>query len=514
MGRWRELLPSNLLEVSASRLPHKVVARHGARSLTYAELEQRSNQLARALLAAGVEKSEPVAILLPNCLEYTEAYYGINRAGAAYLPMLTRLTPDEIAYQLSDSGATAVVTDAAYATMLAEHGIELPKLPRNRWLVIGDERPVGTVDYADAVFGQSVDPPDVSVVDTDIASIRYTSGTTGRPKGSVNVHRNWYVVQLNMVASWQVTQDDVTLGNGPFSHVAGTMGMVHVAAGGSFVVHDKFDAATTVRAIASQGVTDIFMVPTQYTMVLDRLVDEPVDTSSLRLLISAAAPMTKDLKRRVLAAFPGAALHEFYSATETPMITELMPGEQMDKLGSVGQVRYGCAVRILDDDLREMSQGDVGQIWVSGPSLHTGYHNRPDANAESIHGDWMTVGDMGYLDQDGFLFLVDRRKDLIITGGLNVYPTEVEEVLVQHPGVNEVAVYGVPEPTWGEQVCAACVPSPGAEPDQQELITWARRRLADYKTPRVVHFVDELPRSSTGKVLRRELRRISEAAGG
>lgn len=438
---------------------------------------ERSNQLAHALLAAGVQRGDPVAILLPNCVEYMEAYYGINRAGAAYLPMLTRLTPDELAYQLSDSGATATVLGAGYAAALVEHGVDLPKLPRHQW-------------------------------------IRYTSGTTGRPKGSVNVHRNWYVVQLNMIASWQVTQDDVTLGNGPFSHVAGSMGMVHVAAGGSFVVHDRFDADETLRAIAEDRITDIFMVPTQYAMVLDRLSQEPADTSSLRLLISAAAPMTKDLKRRVLAAFPSADLHEFYSSTETPMITELMPGEQMTKLGSVGQVRYGCAVRILDDDLREVTPGEVGQIWVSGPSLHTGYHNRPDANAESIRGDWMTVGDMGYLDEDGFLFLVDRRTDLIITGGLNVYPTELEETLVQHPDVSEAAVYAVPDSTWGERVCAACVPSRGADLDEQTLIGWCRRRLADYKCPRVVQLVDELPRSSTGKVLRRELRRTAEAAGG
>lgn len=514
MGRWRELLPSNLLEVSANRLPDKPVVRHGSRTLTYAQLEQRANQLAHALLAAGVEKGDPVAILLPNCVEYMEAYYGINRAGAVYLPLLTRLTPDEVTYQLADSKATAAVIGGAYAAALVEHGVELPNLPKRRWLVLGDQRLEGTVDYAEAICEQPVVPPDVPVVDTDIASIRYTSGTTGRPKGSVNVHRSWYVVQLNMVASWQITQDDITLGNGPFSHVAGTMGMVHVAAGGSFVVHDKFDAAETVRAVADDRITDIFMVPTQYTMVLDRLAQEPADTSSLRLLISAAAPMTKDLKRRVLAAFPGAVLHEFYSATETPMITELMPREQMTKLGSVGQVRYGCAVRILDDDRQEVAPGEIGQIWVSGPSLHVGYQNRPDANAESTHGDWMTVGDMGYLDEDGFLFLVDRRRDLIITGGLNVYPTEVEETIVQHPDVSEVAVYGMPDPTWGERVCAACVPSPGAHLDEQVLIDWCRQRLADYKCPRGVRLVDELPRSSTGKVLRRELRRSAEPAGG
>jgi long-chain acyl-CoA synthetase len=487
-----------MLRSAAARHPGRTAIRAADRRLTYAEVDERADRLADVLRQRGVVHGDRVGILLPNRVEYLEIYYGIARAGAACIPLLPRLTEREVNYQLADAGAVAVLVDPSVMDPDALACVDAA----GRIVVGGHDSP----GYESLLAAADRSRPELDVAEEDAYCVRYTSGTTGKPKGSVNSQRAWWLVAQAMVSEWSLTEDDVMLANGPFSHVSGMISFAHVAVGAQVVLHERFDVDTTIDSLLRDGITNVFMVPTQFTMVVEELERRGLQPAGVRTLMCAAAPLTPRLKRRISSAFPGAGLHEFYSATETPMVTNLRPSEQATKAQSVGLPRFlGGEVRILDEAGEPVPHGEVGQVWVSNPMVHIGYHDRPDENKASMKDRFMTVGDLGRVDEDGYLYIVGRKSDMIISGGLNVYPNEVEDVMSEHEAISEVSVFGVGDDRWGEQVRAAVILRPGATLTEKELDLWCRARLADYKVPRRIEFVAELPRLSSGKVLRRAL---------
>jgi acyl-CoA synthetase (AMP-forming)/AMP-acid ligase II len=345
--RWRKFLPANLLELSAARTPDKIAVRDQSRSFTFRQVDRRANQLASLLLRLGLEPQGRVGLWLPNCAEYYEGYYGVARAGGAHVPVLARLSPAEARFQLADCQATALILTAEKARLLAEQPCDgLP--PSEHWVVLGGDGPDGSVDYELALNGEEPTHPEVPVEEDWLGWIRYTSGTTGKPKGSMNTQRGWYTLGITMNMEWGITDSDVFLANGPVSHAGGTMGVNHLGAGASVTVLGDFDPAATLRAITDDGVTNLFMVPTQYDMVLERLRDDAelraLDRSKLRILSTAGAPIAPKLAADIETAFPQAELWEFYSATEAPMMTSLSPAERRTKGDTVGRPRFTSKV--------------------------------------------------------------------------------------------------------------------------------------------------------------------------
>ncbi|TQS46148.1 class I adenylate-forming enzyme family protein [Cryptosporangium phraense] len=459
---------------------------------SYSELYDRSGRLAAGLLATGLKPGDRVAILLPNCIEYLELYLAAARSGLPLVPINAALTGPEIAYILEDSGAALVI---------AADGLDVPEgLPVIRdlaALIDGGSALEAVVPGPDAVFFQG-----------------YTSGTTGRPKGCVQTLGAFVEHFRRSFGLYRHDADDVMLMPGPLFHEAPALfSLAQLYYGGTVLLLSRFDAATALTEIGTHRATTIgFAVPT----MLDRMIPaaREHDTSSLRSIVTAGAPLHPETREGTLRAFPTAALHEFYGGTEIGIITNIEHRAGRAFGSSVGTAVPGFDVVLLDETDQPVAPGEVGLIYVS-PIMMAGYHGRPQATADATRTldgvDWLTLGDLGRLDEDGHLYLVDRKSHMIITGGENVYPAEVEAVLAEHPAIDDVAVIGLPDADWGEAVTAV-IATTGEAPDLDSVRTFARARLAGYKTPRRVVIVDEIPRTASGKILKHRLR--NDLAGG
>ncbi|PVZ09978.1 long-chain-fatty-acid--CoA ligase [Actinomycetospora cinnamomea] len=464
----------------------------GARH-TYAALDRRIGARAAALAALGVGAGARVALLGENSAAYLEWLFGAARLGAITVPVNHRLAPGEVAHVLADSGATVLVRSAAFAT-LAEDA-----------LAAGGDA-VGSVS---SVVELAEEPGDQAlearpVAGDDPCVIMYTSGTTGVPKGAVLTHDNMLWNAINMVTAGPgIGGTDVTIAAAPLFHIGalGLSALPPLYAGGTVVVVPSFAPAAFVELMAREGVTTQFLVPAMWA-ALTRLAAVP-PMRDLRWAISGGAPC------------PVTVIEHFtrlgWTFTEGFGMTELSPAalfldarDVLTHAGSVGRPFMHVDAQLVDGSGEEVGVGEVGELALRGPTVFAGYWNRPEATAEVVRDGWFHSGDLGIRDADGFVTLVDRKKDMIISGGENVYPVEVEQVLHRHPGVADVAVIGVGDPTWGETVVAVVVPEGSVDPD--EVIGFARERIAHFKAPRRVEIVDELPRNATGKLLKRVLR--------
>lgn len=470
--------------------------------LTYAELDRRAAGLAQALLGMGLRRGDRVAVMLPNCVDYIVIAIACAKATLCMVPVNYRFTGAEIRLQVLDSGAAVLIHDARFSAEVAQAGLESPI----RCIQRGDE-----LDRLIAAASAGWVEPQAA--EDDLLYLGYTSGTTGRPKGAMVSQRNRALAYHYWALEFGIGREDVCLHCGPFHHTAPfTFALTQLFMGGEVILLDAFDAPAAARAIAERGVSWAFMVP----FMLERLLETELDAAAanrLRMLISGASPLSTRTKNTLLQRLPGVALHEFYGATEAGVVTNLRPEDQRRKLRCVGQPVAEIEIQIRDDQGRPVTQPDViGDIWMRGPTLFAGYFDDPVKTAEVSDGAWCTLGDIGRIDDEGFLYLLDRRKDVIKSGGVNIYPIEIEEVILQEPGVLECAVVGVPDDRWGEAACAFYVPR---EPDRQSEIDQRVRELcrgglADYKRPKQFRSVAALPRNANGKVLKRELR----AAGG
>ena len=475
---------------------------------TYGRLNARVNRLANALRAAGVGVGDAVAAVLHNGVEWFEVLNAVGKLGAQLVPVGYRMKGPEIAYMVSDSRAKVIVGDPELHDEIDRAMHEL-SLPDSALWVIGAGMPWRGVAYEAQLAASTDTEPAGGFVGGGYNVLVYTSGTTGRPKGidRASDPATAHLSILSIAQLWGFTDADVHLLAGPMYHT-GPAGYatVHVLIGATVVLMPRFDAAAALRLVEQHRVTNSFMVPTHFARILqlDDAERRCRDLSSLRLVLHSAAPCPPHVKRGIMQVFPPGAVTEFYGASESGF-TKITAEEWLRKPGSVGTPWPGHEVRILDDQGNPCAAGEIGMIYVKAPLMNFRYRNADEKNRGAFRDGCFTAGDLGYLDSDGYLYIADRRTDLIITGGANVYPAEVENVLLQHPQVADAAVIGVPDAEMGKAVLAVVERRAGAAVTADDLIAAARRDLAHYKCPRRVVFVDRLPREPNGKVRKHEL---------
>jgi long-chain acyl-CoA synthetase len=479
---------------------------------SYRELNHRADALAGALSSGlGVCPGDRVAVMMYNGPTLLEAMFAVWKAGATVVPLNARFTADEIAYHVADSGARVLIGGRDFAATLTgmRERIEAETLVLEGG---GD----GAVDLDRLTAAHAGQPaPTVAVADDDVAWIAYTSGTTGRPKGAMLTHGALTFVAVSWLADLQrLEPEDVGLYAAPLTHGAGIMALAFTMKACTQVLLQPtgFDAARFLETIARERVTHTWLVPTQIRMVLDHPALDGADLSTLRTIVYGGAPMhvehLKEAIRRI-----GPVFVQLFAQTESPMTaTYLRPQEHVvdgpgsERLASCGHVRSGMEVAILDAGDGPVPAGEAGEVCVRGPALMKGYWQRPEATAETLRGGWLHTGDIGRLDDHGYLYILDRSKDMLISGGLNVYPREIEEVLLRHPAVSECAVIGVPDERWGETAMAVVVCAEGEDVTAAELKRFAGDHLAPYKKPRAFEFVSALPRTTYGKIDKKALR--------
>jgi long-chain acyl-CoA synthetase len=488
-------LASNLTEAS-EMYPERQAVRLGGSALTYAELDERSARVAGLLADLGVRAGDRVGIMLPNVLEFPVIYYGALRAGAVVVPMNPLLKAREVDYYIGDSGTSAIF---AWRDVVGEasDGAGQARLV-----------PVVPGEFDGMLDARSPDNGVARREDDDTAVILYTSGTTGRPKGAelthANLARNAAVTASTLIL---LEPEDIVMGCLPLFHSFGqTCGLnASVGSGSSLTLIPRFDPGEALATIERDRVTVFEGVPTMYIALLNHQDRDTFDTSSLRVCVSGGAALPVEVLRGFEAAF-GCVILEGYGLSETSPVASFNHPERERKPGSIGTPVEGVEMRVVDAEGKDVPAGEVGEIAVRGHNVMKGYWRRPDATEEAIPDGWFRTGDLARQDEEGCFFIVDRKKDLIIRGGYNVYPREVEEVLYEHPAVAEAAVIGIPHPTHGEEVGAAVVLKDGAEATPGELRAFVKDRIAAYKYPRHVWVETELPKTTTGKILRREVR--------
>lgn len=491
------------LAAHAAERPDRLAVVCEGRRLTYAELDALVNRTAHALRARGLKAGGRVALCMGNVPEFLAVTHAAGKLGAVAVPISWRWRRDEIAHVLSDSEPAVLIVDEALAdeALAARASVGGPAAV----LVRGSS-------LDDAVAAAPATTPSAQAPEGGFNVVIYTSGTTGRPKGvmhpTLTDPRAGFESQKRLIATWGWTADDVHLVAGPLYHtMPNAYAGQHLFVGASVVLMPRFDGRECLASIERERITTAAMVPAHFIRILEAVAaGARHDLSSVRKILHAAAPCPPDVKRRMIELLPPGTLWELYGATEGPG-TIIGPEEWLQKPGSVGRAWPGVTVTVLDDDGNELPPGKIGTIYLStwGPEGFR-YHNDADKTAAAYRGRRFTVGDMGWLDEDGYLFIADRKHDMVITGGVNVYPAEIEAVLIEHPDVVDVAVFGVPDERWGEALYAVVEARSGSGLDGEAVRAWCRERIADYKVPRQVELVAELPRDAVGKVSKRLLR--------
>jgi acyl-CoA synthetase (AMP-forming)/AMP-acid ligase II len=493
---------ADLLDGSAARYPGRLAILDETRSLTYREYRERSVRVANAIRATGCDEGDRVGVLMANSVSCGEVIFGLARAGVIAAHLSFRSSPPELAWLLANAGARTLIFDHEYADAVAEM-LALGEWESELELICVDGMTSGAVDYEDWLAGASIVEPPRST--EPVFYLGYTSGTTGRPKGARITQSSRALTALVSCTEYGLGADDVTLMFTPMHH-GGPLVFVLTPAviGGPLVIMRRFDADAAWQIIERHGVTNAFVVPT----ILGRLVEARAGAAappSLRVLISNAAPLPTQVKEGILGIAPELALHEFYGSTEAGIVTNLRPPDQLRKTRCAGQPLLLTEVEVRGDDGQVLGAGEVGELFSRSPFLFDGYHERPDATAEALVDGWATAGDLARTDEEGYIYIVDRKKDMIISGGVNIYPQEIEDALLAHPVIDQVAVIGIPDDDWGERIKAFVVLA-DPQADAEGAVRDAVSGLAAYKRPRELEVRTELPRNSTGKLLKRVLR--------
>jgi long-chain acyl-CoA synthetase len=507
---------ATMLHESRLASPDKACVVIDETTLTYAQVDQMAGLVAGNLLASGLQPGDKVAVQLPNVPHFLFAYFAILRAGLVMVPLNPLLREGEVAYHLENSDAATLVTFdlvAAEAHQAAQRvgqrvGHHVGGLPTYVVELTGAGRPEGTVSFDELLAPVQI--PDITPTGSDdTAVILYTSGTTGKPKGAELTHFQLY---MNCTIGGDLLgfeDDDIGIAVLPFFHVFGLSSVLNatIRYGGTTVLVPRFDVDLVVDAIEKHRATIFPGVPTMFTALL-QAAREGRDLSSLRVGISGGAAIPGEVIRAFEEHVPGCVVLEGYGLSETASTTTFNVSAEERKVLSIGKPVWGVQVRVVDVDDQPLPPGPehIGEIVVRGHNVLKSYYKNPEATAEAMRGGWFHTGDLAYADEDGYLFIVDRKKDLVIRGGYNVYPREIEEVLYEHPAVAEAAVIGKPDDRLGEEVVAVVGLRPGAEASTEELIAFCKERMAAYKYPREVRIVPELPKGPTGKILKKELR--------
>ncbi len=510
------LTVKQLLTTSAQRFTQSVALVHDGRSYTYGELADRANQLGHLLVELGVRPGDPVALLLPNGPDYVIADQAIARVGAARVALTEMLSAKEVAFCLGDCGATVAVAGASMIDAAVTSG----SAALHTVIAVGGAEPTSPVgelevlSMEDAIGDRPTTIPASDPAEDDLGLIIYTGGTTGQPKGVMHRQRQLALNLCSHVIEMGLQDDERLLLMSPLPHSAGFLLQAAFLRGATVFLEQRFDPELAVRRIVDDRVTYTFMVPTMIYRVLDAVEGRTLDLASLRTILYGAAPITADRLRQGLAVF-GPVFMQLYAQSEAPnFITRLRredhttDADGVHRLASCGRPVAMAEVRIVGEDGNDVPVGEIGEVVASTPYTMVGYHNRPDATADALRDGWLFTGDIGRLDGDGFLYLLDRKNDMVISGGMNVYTSEVEAAIVDVDGVQQVAVVGVPHPDWGEAVVAFVV-SAGDDGDRaivDRVMARCREDLAKYKVPKQVTVVDELPTTVFGKIDKKALR--------
>ena len=499
-------LPAFLATVAAASPDKEALVCEGKR-LSFAELDARSSRLAAALVAQGVAVGDRVALCMPNCSEFVLAFLAIVKAGAIAVPVDTRLTPAEIAYILADSKPRAAFVHPQTRAAFAQARAELAALIAVRAPVPGELDLQGLIEQH---APRSIPVP----VGFDDCMICYTSGTTGRPKGAILTQANYFVPNAYVNAiEWGLRPGDRQLITTPLTHRTAFGRVINtICLGTTLVILPRFDPAEAARLCAAEAITVLGMVPTVGRMLLPEIEGGPQRFATLRIIVATGEAFPLDVKQRILRALPQVGIHSYFAMTECGALTNLAPAEQLARPGSVGRLIPGVEVRFVDAEGNDAARGEVGELWIrSGEPgrflTMRGYFGKPEETAQALRDGWLATGDLARMDAEGFLYIADRKKDMVLSGGYNIYSKEVEAAILELPAVQDVAVVGVPDPVYGEAVAAFIELKQGAPaPTAEEIVAHCRGRLAGYKRPKHVRFVSSLPRSGVGKVLKYKLR--------
>ncbi len=508
MAHWMNL--GQNLKVIAKKYPETKALQDKDRSFTYPELNARVNRLADAMIRMGLSKGDKAAVLLENSIEIIELYLATAKTGIIIVPINFRLVGKEVAYILSDSDARAIFVHDEFAPVIDSIRDGISGIPKTNFVVVGTPAP-GYRSYDDLLASGSDQEPAHSVAPSDTWILIYTSGTTGKPKGVVRSHESHIAFYLINGIDFGFTPQDICMNVMPLCHINSTFfTFTFLYIGGSVYLHParSFRAEEILDIIEARKITFISLIPTHYNLILNvPEKDRRRDVRSITKLLCSSAPVRRQVKKAIMEFFPGVQLYEGYGSTEAGIVTVLKPEDQLRKLGSIGYESLGTDfIRLLDENGEEVPDGQVGELYSRGPMLFDEYYKLPEKTKSAFQGEWFSAGDMARRDPDGFYEIVDRKDNMIITGGEHVYPSEVEEVVGGHPKVFDAACISLPDDKWGEKVAVVVIPK--AELTEQEILDWCRDRMAGYKRPKQVIFIqpDDMPRTATGKILHRILR--------
>ncbi|MGD0276010.1 MAG: long-chain fatty acid--CoA ligase [Syntrophales bacterium] len=488
---------------------NKTLIRFYDEDVTYRDMDMRSSRIAAGLHKLGVKKGDRVCILMDNSPEFYYAYFGIIKLGAIAGPVNCWWQTKEIQYLLNDSGAVALFVDTVYQGHLDKMKGQTPAL---KHIIKRGTQDAG-LSY-EAMLGEKGSAPEETIDLEDISTIVYTSGTTGSPKGVLLTHRNILANSLQAGKLANISESDVVLCFLPLFHVNGLVitGTSPIYAGAQIILRKGFSASEFWECVARYRVSIFSGVPTIYQILLNTPGSENVDVSSLRYGVCGAAPMPVETIRQFEKMF-NMIIIEGYGLTEGTAGATANPIDGVRKIGSIGIPFAESEIKLFDENDKEVSQGKVGEICIRGVNVMKGYFNKPEETTQTLRGGWLHTGDMAYKDKDGYLFIVDRKKEMIIRGGENIYPKEIEGIMYTHPKVMEVAVVGAPDPIYGEEVMACVVPKPGQSMTVEEFREWCKENMASYKVPKYVEFRESLPKNILGKVLKKELRNLLKEEG-
>lgn len=503
----KQLAYGQILELRVRKTPDKEALVFRDKRCTYAELNERANRLANGLTGLGIW-GDKVAILSMNNIEMVEFFYGITKIGAVGVPQNFRYVGRELQFQIDQSDCIALIFEEQYQGVVNSIRPELPKV--EHYICISDKRVEGALNYEELLRTASPDEPNVFVDDDAPAFINYTAGTTGTPKGAVRTHKNNFVACTDY-GLVHATSDDVYMISTPLYHSSAQQ-LQHMLTfiGGKTVIYPsgKFDPVEMLRVLEKEKVTWTWLVPSVWLALLMVPNVGEFDLSSLRVLHTGGAITPVELKKRMMKQWPHAAgIWDFFGMTEMNPWTIVLTGEDPpEKLGSIGRPVNNVEVRLWDDNCKDVPPGELGELVYYGPSCLKEYYKNPEATADAFKGGYFHSGDLATRDEDGYYWLRGRKKDMIVSGGENIFPAEIEEVLITHPKILESAVIGVPDPKWGETVKAVVILKEGETMTADEVISYCKQNLASYKKPTSVDFVTELPRNPVGKVLKYKLR--------
>ena len=513
MAAWMNL--GQNLKVNAKKFPETVMLKDSQRSFTYPEVNKRVNQLAHSLLSLGLSKGDKVAVLLENSIEIIEVFLATAKTGIIIVPINFRLVSAEVEYIAENSDAKAFIVHDEFTTTVDPIKANLKNIAADNYIAVG-QAVEGYRSY-DAFIADAPDSePDIEVGPKDTWILIYTSGTTGKPKGVVRSHESHIAFYLINAVDFGFNEHDYCMNVMPLCHINSTFfTFTFLYIGASVYIHParSFRPEEILEIVETEKITFISLIPTHYNLILNASADaKNRDVSSVRKLLCSSAPVRKSMKLAIMEFFPGVELYEGYGSTEAGIVTVLKPEYQLKKLGSIGFESLGTEfVKLLDEDGREVGIGEVGELYSRGPMLLDEYYKLPDKTAASFRNGWFSAGDMAMKDEDGFYQIVDRKDNMIITGGEHVYPSEVEEVIGSHQAVFDCAVIGLPDDKWGEKVAAVVVKKPGVDDSaiNEDIIKQCcKEQMAGYKSPKEILFIDddEMPRTPTGKILHRKLR--------